>query len=71
MHNKFLVPTGNKYDSDFLNHEFIPIMLRDLGLDDESGVIYEILEHDYFELEELGNWDLMVEGMTNVRRDFW
>merc|ERR1711860_54843 len=57
---------GLQYDQDFLRHDFIPTMLNALGLNDDSGVVFEILEHDYFTLEELGDWDLMMPGMINL-----
>jgi hypothetical protein len=68
MYNSFIVPRGYQHDEGFLRHYFIPTMLDALGLNDNSGVIYEILEHDYFNLREVGEWDRMMPGMINVNR---
>ena len=48
------------------NKQINMLMIFRTGLHDDSGVVFEILEHDYFSLEELGNWDLMMPGMINV-----
>ena len=66
MYNNFIVLHGHQHNEAFLRHEFIPVMLDALGLNDASGVIYEILEHDYFSLKEVGDWDKMMPGMINV-----
>lgn len=66
MYNSFIVPRGYQHNQDFLRHQFIPVMLDALGLNDNSGVIYEILEHDYFNLRDVGDWDRMMPGMINV-----
>ena len=66
MYNNFILLHGHQHDESFLRHEFIPVMLDALGLNDNSGVIYEILEHDYFSLNEVGEWDRMMPGMINV-----
>ncbi len=68
MYNNFIVLHGHQHDESFLRHEFIPVMLDALGLNDNSGVIYEILEHDYFKLNEVGEWDKMMPGMVNVSK---
>ena len=39
---------------------------RSLGLDDESGNIYEMLEYTFFDHSDLGVWENMMEGMVNV-----
>ena len=66
MYNNFIILHGHQLNEDFLRHEFIPVMLDALGLNDASGVIYEILEHDYFNLRDVGEWDRMMPGMINV-----
>jgi hypothetical protein len=43
MYNNFIVLHGYQHDEAFLRHEFVPVMLDALGLNDASGVIYEIL----------------------------
>lgn len=54
------------HNASFLTHDFLPVMLNALGLDDKSGVIYEVVEHDYFNITDLGDWDKMMPGMINV-----
>ena len=66
MYNNFIILHGHQHNENFLRHEFIPVMLDALGLNDVSGVIYEILEHDYFNLRDVGEWDRMMPGMINV-----
>ena len=41
-------------------------MLEAMGLKDDSGVIYELINYRYFETEELGDWCAMIDGMVNV-----
>ena len=66
VYNNFIVHHGHQHSENFLKHEFIPVMLDALGLNDQSGVIYEILEHEYFNLKDVGEWDRMMPGMINV-----
>lgn len=41
-------------------------MFRSLGLADESGNIYEMLEYAFFEHSDMGYWEKMMQGMVNV-----
>ena len=66
MYNNYIDPRGLMHDSDFLTHDFLPTMLNALGLHDSSGVIFEVVEHDYFNITDLGMWDEMMPGMINV-----
>ena len=66
MYNNYIEPRGLTHNSSFLRNQFIPVMLNALGLDDSSGVIFEVVEHDYFNITDLGNWDKMMPGMINV-----
>merc|ERR1712062_590870 len=59
------------HNASFLTHDFLPVMLNALGLDDKSGVIYEVVEHDYFNITDLGDWDKMMPGMINVVGTFF
>ena len=70
MYNNYIVPNALQHNEYFLRHGFIPVMLDALGLNDNSGVIYEILEHDYFALRDVGEWDRMMPGMINVSSYF-
>jgi len=71
MYNNYIEPRGLIHDADFLTHEFMPTMLDALGLQDTSGVIFEIVEHDYFNITDLGNWDQMMPGMINLVGTFF
>ena len=66
MYNNYISPRGLIHNSTFLTHDFIPVMLDALGLHDSSGVIFEVVEHDYFNVTDLGDWDKMMPGMINV-----
>ena len=66
IYNKYIEPRGLMHNASFLTHDFLPVMLNALGLDDKSGVIYEVVEHDYFNITDLGDWDKMMPGMINV-----
>lgn len=66
MYNSYINPRGLMHDQDFLTHDFVSVMLDALGLHDSSGVVFEILEHGYFNLTDLGDWDKMMPGMINV-----
>ena len=37
-----------------------------MGLKDQSGNIYEMLEYTFFDHTEMGTWDTMMDGMVNV-----
>ena len=37
-----------------------------MGLQDDSGNIYEMLEYTFFDHSSMGTWDTMMEGMVNV-----
>ena len=43
---------------DYLKHK--------IRTQDTSGVIFEVVEHDYFNITDLGMWDQMMPGMINV-----
>jgi len=71
MYNNYIEPRGLIHDADFLTHSFMPTMLDALGLQDTSGVIFEVVEHDYFNITDLGNWDQMMPGMINLVGTFF
>ena len=71
MYNRYIEPRGLVHNSSFLQHEFLPTMLDALGLHDSSGVIYEVIEHDYFNISDLGDWDKMMPGMINIVGTFF
>merc|ERR1712018_1090027 len=55
MYNTYIEPRGLVHNSSFLRHDFMPAMLDALGLHDATGVIYEVIAHDYFKAKELGD----------------
>jgi hypothetical protein len=69
MYNNFILLHGHQHSEAFLRHEFIPVMLEALGLNDASGVIYEILEYAYFSFKTVGEWEKMMPG-PNVTKLF-
>jgi len=66
MYNAYFVPNNILTNTFFLEHRFISTLLKSLGLDDESGNIYEMLEYSFFDHSDLGVWDNMMEGMVNM-----
>ena len=70
IYNSYILPNGVVEDTHFLRHLFSATLLEALGLKDDSGVIYELINYRYFEDSMLGDWDLMIDGMVNVRTDF-
>jgi carboxylesterase type B len=66
MYGSFFVPNDVLNDQFFLEHRFISTLLRSLGLQDDSGNIYEMLEYTFFDHTDMGTWDTMMEGMVNL-----
>ena len=66
-YNGRISPNNLQNDTDYLTNQFISEMLTALGIVDESGSLFASLEEQYFDEGEVGNWDLMIPGMTNVR----
>ena len=78
IYKSYLVPNDVMTDELFLRHLFSATLLEALGLRDESGVIYELINYRYssylgyscffrfFTDSDLGHWDLMIDGMINV-----
>ena len=68
IYESFIKPNNVTTDSRFLRYEFTEAMLDALGILDETGVIYELVNYRYFEDSMLGNWEAMIDGMVNVSR---
>ena len=68
IYNSYIVPNNVTTDTDFLRYEFTEVLLDALGIKDESGVIYELVNYRYFADEDLGDWDAMIDGMVNVSK---
>ena len=67
IYNSYIVPNNVTSDSHFLRYDFTEKMLDALGIKDSTGVIYELINYRYFTEDVLGTWDLMIDGMVNVR----
>ena len=67
IYNSYILPNNVTSDSYFLRYEFTEALLDALGIKDESGVIYELIQYRYFEDDMLGDWELMIDSMINVR----
>ena len=67
IYNSFIAPNNVTSDSYFLRYEFTEAMLDSMGIKDYTGVLYELISYRYFEDDDLGVWDLMIDGMVNVR----
>eukprot|EP00092_Neocalanus_flemingeri_P041060 GFUD01044710.1.p1 GENE.GFUD01044710.1~~GFUD01044710.1.p1 ORF type:complete len:619 (+),score=153.32 GFUD01044710.1:28-1857(+) len=71
IYNSFILPNGVVEDTHFLRYLFSATLLEALGLKDDSGVIYELINYRYFEDSMLGDWDLMIDGMVNLVGTFF
>ena len=68
IYNSYIAPNNVTSDSHFLRYDFTEKMLDALGIKDSTGVIYELINYRYFTEDVLGTWDLMIDGMVNVRQ---
>ena len=68
IYNSYILPNGVVEDTHFLRHLFSGTLLEALGLKDDSGVIYELINYRYFLDSSLGDWDLMIDGLVNVSK---
>ena len=66
IYNSFIAPNNVTTDSYFLRYEFTEAMLDAMGIKDYTGVLYELISYRYFADDDLGVWDLMIDGMVNV-----
>jgi len=71
MYNAYFMPNNILTDTFFLRHLFISTLLSAMGLQDSSGNIYEMLEYSFFNHEDMGVWDTMMEGMINLVGTFF
>merc|ERR1712212_1383070 len=71
IYNSYILPNGVVEDAHFLRHLFSATLLEALGLKDDSGVIYELINYRYFMDHMLGDWDLMIDGMINLVGTFF
>merc|ERR1712212_597437 len=71
IYNSYLVPNSVMTDEHFLRHLFSSTLLEALGLKDDSGVIYELINYRFFDNEELGDWCKMIDGMVNMVGTFF
>merc|ERR1711970_1496267 len=71
IYNSYILPNGVVEDAHFLRHMFSATLLEALGIKDDSGVIYELINYRYFEDSMLGDWDLMIDGMVNLVGTFF
>jgi carboxylesterase type B len=71
MYNSYIVPNNVLEDQFFLRHLFVFTLLNAMGLRDDSGNIYEMLEYTFFEQTDLGTWDTMIDGMVNLVGTFF
>jgi len=71
IYNSYILPNGVVEDTHFLRHLFSATLLEALGIKDDSGVIYDLINYRYFEDSVLGDWDLMIDGMVNLVGTFF
>lgn len=71
MYELYFVPNNYLNDIFFLDYEFIDTLLQAMGLNDESGNIYEMLEYSFFNHTDMGKWETMMDGMVNLVGTFF
>jgi len=71
IYNSYLLPNNVMEDTFFLRHYFTETMLDALGLKDDSGVIYELINYRFFQPNQLGDWCDMIDGMINMVGTFF
>jgi len=71
IYNSYILPNGVVEDTHFLRHLFSSTLLEALGLKDDSGVIYELINYRYFQDDMLGDWHAMIDGMINLVGTFF
>jgi len=71
IYNSYIVPNDVMTNSHFLRHLFSETLLEAMGLKDDSGVIYELINYRFFDNDELGDWCSMIDGMVNMVGTFF
>jgi len=71
IYTSYILPNEVTTDSHFLRHQFTATLLEALGLKDESGVIYELINYRFFDDEQLGDWCGMIDGLINMVGTFF
>merc|ERR1711931_20288 len=71
IYNSYLLPNDVMNDEDFLRYLFSSTLLEALGLKEDSGVIYELINYRFFQNHELGDWELMIDGLINMVGTFF
>jgi len=71
IYNRFITPNNYQNDAMFLKHLFSNTLLEAMGLHDDSGVVYELLNYAFFNTSDLGDWDKMMPGMINLVGTFF
>merc|ERR1712025_1335188 len=71
IYNSYIVPNAVMTNNHFLRHLFSATLLEAMGLKDDSGVIYELINYRFFEDHMLGDWDEMIAGMINLVGTFF
>lgn len=71
IYKGYLLPNDVMNNEHFLRHEFSATLLEALGLNDDSGVIYELINYRFFNINDLGFWDRMIDGMINMVGTFF
>jgi len=71
IYNSYLTPNNVMTDEHFLRHLFSATLLEALGLRDDSGVVYELINYRYYDNKDLGHWSKMISGMINMVGTFF
>ena len=69
MYKRYLKPRSLLNDTDFLQGEFVSTLLESIGID-QGYVFSDLIANKFFLPGQLGNLDLMIPGVVDVRRKF-
>nr|CAH0102948.1 unnamed protein product [Daphnia galeata] len=66
VYNDFLVPNNLTENESFLANELVPLILKSLFIEDESGELAVQLTEKYLGDAEMGNFTSMTPGLTDL-----
>jgi len=71
MWNAYFTVNELQNDPVWLRHYFASTLLEAMGLNDDSGLVFEMLIYTFFDSSDMGDWDKMMPGMVNLVGTFF
>jgi len=62
----YIRPNNLEFDEDFLTYGMMPMLLKVLGIRDDTGALADALMDKYLDGFPLGNFEVMIPGMIDV-----